>query len=76
MVAVPAATPPTMPDVIPTVAVPVAPLLHVPGEVVLERVVLPPTHNRAVPVIGDTAVGALTVTMRVAVAVPHALVIW
>ncbi len=46
---VPAATPVTIPDVLPTVAVAMLLLLHVPPVVVFVRVEVPPTHTDAVP---------------------------
>ena len=58
MVAVPAATPDTMPDV-PMVATPVLLLAHVPPLVVDDKVVVEPAHTEVVPVI--TAGSALTV---------------
>lgn len=60
IVATPAATPVTMPDV-PTVAVPVALLLHTPPATELLNVVVRPTHIPADD--GDIAAGAVvTVT--------------
>ena len=62
MVAVPAATPDTMPDV-PMVATPVLLLAHVPPTVAEDSVVVVPAHKEVVPVI--TAGIALTVTVVV-----------
>ena len=62
MVAVPAATPVTMPDV-PIVATPVLLLAHVPPLVVEDRVVVDPAHTEVVPVIA--AGSAFTVTIAV-----------
>jgi hypothetical protein len=50
MVAVPAATPVTMPDV-PILATPALLLAHVPPPVVEERVVVVPAHKEVAPVI-------------------------
>lgn len=52
IVAVPAATPVTSPLNEPTVAIPVAELLHIPPPLTSARVVIPPTQTVAVPVIG------------------------
>lgn len=49
----PAATPVTIPDKEPIVAIAVLPLAHVPNGVASARVDVAPTHNAAVPVIGD-----------------------
>jgi hypothetical protein len=73
MVTVPAATPVTTPAVF-TVAVAASVLLHTPDGVVLANAVVAPLHELRVPVIGATAVGALTVMIRVAIPVPHVLV--
>ncbi len=62
--AVPAATPETMP-VEPTVATAILLLVHVPPPVVLASAVLAPTHTVAVPVIADTEGNELTVTIVV-----------
>ena len=62
MVAVPAATPVTIPDV-PIVATPVLLLAHVPPLVVEDRVVVDPAHTEVVPVIA--AGSAFTVTVAV-----------
>ena len=51
IVAVPDATPVTTPVEGPTVAMPVAPLFHVPPVLASERVVVAPTHTEAGPVI-------------------------
>ena len=60
MVAVPAETPVTVPDDVPTVATPVDPEVHVPPDVTSLSVVEAPIHTVAVPVI--EAGNALTVT--------------
>src|ERR1043165_5726673 len=62
MVALPANTPPTTPVDEPTVAVAISLLLQVPPVVVLLRVVTPPSHTLAVPVVA--AIG-FTVTIVV-----------
>lgn len=49
IVVVPAATPVTMPVLLPTVAVPADELLHVPPDVVLDKDVVEPTHTMLVP---------------------------
>jgi len=59
--AVPAATPVTMPDADPTVAFVVALLAHVPPPEVLARVVMPPAHIELLPVFAGSA--AFTVTV-------------
>ncbi len=56
---VPAETAATIPDELPTVATEVVPLVHVPPEVVLPNVALPPTQADNVPEIA--AGNALTV---------------
>jgi hypothetical protein len=66
MVAVPAATPVTMPDV-PIVATPVLLLDHVPPLVVDDRVVVAPTHTEAAPVI---AAGSALIVIDVVVLQP------
>ncbi len=63
MVTVPALTPVTVPDALPTVAFAVLLLLHVPPLVAFAKVVVLPVHVTAVPVI--TAGIAFTVTSRV-----------
>ncbi len=73
MVAVPAATPLTM-QVLPTVATPVAPLLHTPPVVAFDNVVVLPAHTVAVPVIVPPDGSGLTVTTCVVVALPQLLV--
>jgi hypothetical protein len=63
MVAVPAATPVTIPVVEPTVAMPVAVLVHTPPGVVLLSVAVEPMQINAVPVIAAGVTGTgLTVT--------------
>ncbi len=70
MVAVPGATPPTVPTV--TVATPVLSLLHAPPVGVLVNVVVVPADKLAVP---EIAVGnAFTVIIAVAANVPHVFV--
>ncbi len=64
IVDVPADTPVTIPVADPTVATPVAELLHVPPVVALANVVVPLIHVEAVPVIAAGA--ATTVTIRLA----------
>ena len=56
MVAEPTATPVTIP-VDPTVATPVALLLHVPPDVESERVMVAPLHTVELPEIADGIVG-------------------
>lgn len=63
MVAVPAPAPETMPDEEPTVATPVALLLHVPPVGLQLSVVVDPSHTVVVPVMDPGAV--VTVTSRV-----------
>ena len=55
MFEVPAATAATTPEALPIVATDVVPLLHVPPEVVLLNVVLPPTQADNTPVIAEGA---------------------
>ena len=63
MVAVPGATPVTIPDEAPTVAIPVLPLDQVPPEVAFDKVVFPPTQSSIVP---EMAVGGgVTFTVTV-----------
>ena len=52
MVAVPALTPVTTPVPAPTVATAVLLLLHEPPPVVLDKIVVAPTHTVSAPVIG------------------------
>ena len=73
MDAVPAATPSTEPEAEPTEATGVVPELHVPPGTELESVEDAPLQKDIVPVI-DAGIG-LTVTFKVAVAVPHILVL-
>ena len=72
MVAVPPATPCTMP-VLPTVAVPVDPELHVPPEVPVASlsVVFDPAQTVRVPVIVPATGNGFTVTEAVAFTVPQ-----
>ena len=73
--AVPAATPDTTPAVL-TVAMPVALDDQTPPGAATVRVVVPPPHTVAVPVITPAAGALLTVTMRVAaVSVPQLFII-
>ncbi len=72
MVAVPAATPLTIP-VLPTEATPAAELLHAPPVVALLSVVVLPAHTLAVPVILPALGNALTVTTLVVLALPQLL---
>lgn len=62
MVAVPAATPVTRPEA-ETVATLVLEEVQVPPVVALFKVVVPPAHTVAVPVIGGTTGAAVTVTV-------------
>ena len=73
MVAVPAVTPVTIPDM-PIVATAVLLLLHVPPVVVLLNVVVAVAQTIAVPVMVPATGSGLTVTSIVAVAVPQLLV--
>ena len=66
MIAVPAATPDTIPDV-PIVATPVLLLAHVPPLVVDESVVVAPAHKEVVPVI---AAGSALMVIDVVVLQP------
>ncbi len=60
---VPAPTPLTIPDELPTVAIDELLELHVPPEVEFDKVAEPPTHNSKVPVLAEGA--ALTVIIAV-----------
>ena len=73
MVAVPAATPVTMP-VLPTVATVVAVLLHAPPVVASLNPVVDPAQTIAVSVIVPADGSGLTVTTLIAAAVPQPLV--
>jgi hypothetical protein len=73
MVAVPAVTPVTVP-VLPTVATPVAVLLHAPPVAASVKPVVEPAHTIAVPVMLPADGNGLTVTVVVAAAVPQPLV--
>lgn len=55
MVAVPIELPVTSPVLLPTVATPTVPLVHVPPVVALLSVVIEPTHTVAVPVMAAGA---------------------
>ncbi len=72
----PELTPVTVPDV-PTVAIPVAVLLHVPPIVIsLSEVVAPPAQTMEVPLIEAGVTGnGFTVITNVAAALPQLLVI-
>ena len=61
MVTVPAVIPETTPVVIPTVAIEVLLLLHVPPVVASASVLVEPRHTLIVPVIGATEVEDVTV---------------
>jgi hypothetical protein len=67
IVAVPAATPVTIPVALPTVAFAVLDDDHIPPLVALLRVLVLPTHTLAVPVIVPAAGAAFTVTTAVAI---------
>ena len=71
MVAVPAATPVTMPVDDPTVAMEVLPLVQVPPLTVLLKVDVVPGHSEVVPLIVPALVEELTVTVLVAMPVPQ-----
>jgi len=64
ILAVPAATPVTMPDADPTVALVVALLVHVPPLVVFERAVVPPAHMVLLPEFAGNAAFTVTVVER------------
>ncbi len=61
--AVPALMPATIPENNPTVAVPVAELLHVPPGVALESEVLDPAQTNMVPTIGEGSAAILIVAV-------------
>ncbi len=67
MIAVPAETPFTIPVPVPTVAIVVALLLHVPPTVAFDNAVVCPIQTTVLPVIGDNA---LAVTVLVAIQPP------
>lgn len=71
MFTLPAATPATVPEV-PTVAIAVLPLLHVPPDVASARDIVATGHTFVVPVMEDGS--AFTVSIAVTVVVPQALV--
>ena len=54
--------------VVPMVAMPVVPPLHVPPEIVSESTVVVPAHKEAIPVIGC---GAARTVIDLIAAVPH-----
>ena len=66
-------TPVTIP-VLPTVAIPVAPELHVPPVTASVSAVVIPAHTVAVPVTVPALGAAFTVTTLLADAVPHPFV--
>ncbi len=68
-------TPETMPVELPTVAIPVAPLLQVPPPVLLVSVVTAPTQSVEEPEIVPAAGKLITVTATVVVAVPQDVVV-
>jgi hypothetical protein len=65
MFVVPAVTPETIPDIAPTVATDVVPLLHTPPEVASDKLVVAPEHTLLAPEIA--AGNGFTVTIVVAV---------
>ena len=67
----PATIPVATPVKDPIVAMEVLLLLHTPDGVVQASAVVPPLHTLSVPVIGATAMPALTFTVWVVVPVPH-----
>ena len=71
MVAEPAVTPVTRPVEALIVATAALPLLQLPPETVLLKVVLPSTQIACVPLSVPALTGAVTVTVRVAVALGH-----
>jgi hypothetical protein len=73
IVAVPVATPVTIP-VLPAVAIVVVPLLHVPPVAVLVKVVPEATQSDDVPEMVPASGIGLTVTMLVAASVPQLFV--
>ena len=72
IVALPAATPLTTPELF-TVAIVVAPELQVPPVVASPNDILPPGHTKGVPVIAAAEGNGLTVTVMVESAVPQLL---
>ena len=71
MVSTPPATPETVPEPPPTVAIEASLVVHVPPAVVLLSVVTLPWHTVAVPVMGE---GMFTLTVVVAVQPPPKVV--
>jgi hypothetical protein len=65
MLAVPGLTPVTRPVVIPTVAIPVLPLLHVPPVVALLSVVVCPTQTTGLPELVASAAFTVSTAVRV-----------
>jgi len=64
MLAVPGLTPVITPVVIPTVAIPVLPLLHVPPIVALLKVVVCPTQTTGLPELVASAAFTVTTAVR------------
>ena len=75
IVTVPAATPVTTPEDALTVATPVLELVQLPPETVELNVEVEPTQTLVLPLILPAVGNALTVTVRVAVAFGHGLVL-
>ena len=75
IVTVPAATPVTTPEDALTVATPVLELVQLPPETVELNVEVEPTQTLVLPLILPAVGSALTVTVRVAVALGHGLVL-
>lgn len=73
MVALPAATPVTLPEVL-TVATAVELLLHVPPVMLLLKLMKEPTHTAEAPVIVPASGSALTLIFADADAVPQPVV--
>jgi hypothetical protein len=69
---VPAIIPVTIPLAEPTVAVPAAPLDHVPVPELFERVIVPPWQTGTLPVAADGAASTVTVVVTTA---PHEAVL-
>ncbi len=72
MVDVPPETPVTIPEIDPTVATEVLPLVQVPPVVAFDKVVVIPTQVVKVPVIG-VETDSLTITILVATELPQPL---
>ena len=73
MVTVPGATPVTMPDDVPTVAIAGSLVVHVPPALALANVVVSSGHTTAVPVIGAGAVFTVTVVVTGTALVVHSI---